>query len=88
MKKLIMLFFLSISLVGCKKNKLDYRLLAKGTKCEIDPNVFSKGAFQPSPPVTVDSIYKQNQYDMLFYYVTDVKNIIWEIPDNDLINCK
>jgi hypothetical protein len=73
-----------LSLLSCKKENLDARIIATGTKCTIKTGVFSTGDKQPAQPVVIDGVYSQPN-NALVYNVTDSQGVAWEIPDADLI---
>jgi len=77
-----------LSLLSCKKDNLDLRVIAPGTKCTIKAGVFSTGDKQPAQPVIVDGVYGQPNNALLFYSVTDAQGAVWEIPDSDLVVSK
>lgn len=84
MKKIIILLLL---LYGCKKDNSSYLVLHKNTKCSVDANSFGTG-FYPAGKVTIDTIYSQNNYNMYFYTATDEAGHVYNIPNDDLYNCK
>jgi hypothetical protein len=88
MKSNPMKFILAIallSLLSCKKENLDLRVIAPGTKCTIKAGVFSSSDKQPIQPVIVDGVFSQSNNALIFYKVTDTQGVDWEIPDTDLI---
>jgi hypothetical protein len=84
MKKLIIITLLFTS---CHKDNAPYKLLHKGESCKIDKNSFGTG-FYPVGRVTIDSIYLQDNYNMYFWVGTDQAGHIYDIPNDDLYDCK
>jgi hypothetical protein len=85
MKKLLLLVAIAIVVLGCTKDGLQPKV---GDMCNIKKHIFSKGAYQPSQPVKVDSVYISNVPSSLgdvYCTATDQKNIVWYIPSEDLI---
>jgi hypothetical protein len=74
-----------VSLLSCKKENLDLRVIAPGTKCTIKSGVFNTGDKQPAQPVIVDGVFNQSNNTIIFYNVTDTQGVVWEIPDGDLV---
>lgn len=81
MKKLYILLAF-IVLASCKKDTI----IQLGLSYHIKGNIFNKGAFQPTQPVKVDSLYIDSNSGKPFAKVTDSGNpsIIWYIPQKDL----
>lgn len=77
MKKILLLLLL----YSCSKEPINIQV---GSMYHIKNDVFNKGAFQPFQPVRVDSIYIDATYHIPYCVITDMNNVKWYIPKEDL----
>ncbi len=70
-------------LVGCTKDAFSPGALAAGTKVNLIQGIFEPGQFQPTSPLTIQSIFSLDG-KITIYNAVDAKGIVWQVPDNDL----
>jgi hypothetical protein len=84
--KLLICFILLF--IGCRKDNPPYKVLHKGEKCKIDPNVFANESIKPVGLLIIDSLYKQNDYNSYFWVTIDEVGKQWILINDDLYDCK
>lgn len=69
-----------INLTSCQKDTI----IQTGYSYHIKGDIFNKGVYQPSQPVTVNSLYTDPVSGLPYANVTDQNGTVWYIPQKDL----